>query len=44
MASTIHLGIGKICVAKCEGENGQISIIIQSTYCYENLCYVQYHR
>jgi hypothetical protein len=29
MASTIHLGIGKICVAKCEEENGQI-IIIQS--------------
>jgi hypothetical protein len=25
MASTIHLGIGKICVAKCEGENGQIT-------------------
>jgi hypothetical protein len=29
MASTIHLGIGKMCVAKCEEENGLI-IIIQS--------------
>jgi hypothetical protein len=29
MASIIHLGIGKISVAKCEEENGQI-IIIQS--------------
>jgi hypothetical protein len=29
MASTINSSIGKICVAKCEEENGQI-IIIQS--------------
>jgi hypothetical protein len=27
MASTIHLSTGKICVAKCEEENGQIIII-----------------
>jgi hypothetical protein len=29
MTSTIHPSIGRICVAKCEEENGQI-IIIQS--------------
>jgi hypothetical protein len=43
MASTIHQCIGKICVAKCDEENGQI-IIICTGYCYENLCSVQYHR
>jgi hypothetical protein len=42
MASTIHLSIGKICVAKCEEQNGQI--ITGYWYCYENLCCVQYHR
>jgi hypothetical protein len=45
MTSTIHPFIGRICVAKCEEENGQI--IIPNTeywYCYENLCCVQYHR
>jgi hypothetical protein len=37
--------IGKICVAKCEEENGQIIIIpIGYWYCYENLCCVQYYR
>jgi hypothetical protein len=36
--------IGKICVAKCEEENGQIYYNTGYWYCYENLCCVQYHR
>jgi hypothetical protein len=35
--------IGKICVTRCEEENGQ-TIIIQGIDGYKNLCCVQYHR
>jgi hypothetical protein len=41
--------IGKMCVAKCEAENGQINIIRgingwSAPACYENLCSVQYNK
>jgi hypothetical protein len=44
MASTIHLGIGNICVAKCEEENGQIIIIIQSIAMKTCVVSNQHHR
>jgi hypothetical protein len=43
MTSTIHPSIGKICVAKCEEENGQV-IIIQGIGIAMKTCVVSSSR
>jgi hypothetical protein len=50
MASTINSFIGKICVAKCEEENGQtiiiqnIGIAMKTCVVFNHITSVQYHR